>query len=157
MSSSTRSFAILGLWLLGGCASESAGIPGLALTQDLRMEQLHRKDYSLLGPVSGSGCSTYVGLWPIPIFWISTDSGRGEIFGLDTRNSAEQAAIYQAIESMPGADALIAPRFHEETEGVFVWYKHRCVKVAGKAIALNPDAASSAASPPSTQATTSAP
>lgn len=134
-----RFLGALALGLVAGCLSVGAGMQGIKLNQVLEMEHLQRKDYSVLGTVTGSGCSTYVGLWPIPIFWFSNEGGSGQLYGLDLRNDAEEAAVYAAIESMKGADALIAPRYHEEVSSAGIWYRNVCVKVIGKAIVINPD------------------
>ena len=52
---------------------------------------------------------------------------------------AKEAAVFGAIESVPGADAIISPRFYVEQEKRFVWYKRVCVTVKGKAIRIKTD------------------
>ena len=50
----------------------------------------------------------------------------------------EAAAIYNAIESVPGADALISPRFHRDIVDYLGFYRTEVVTVTGKAIRINP-------------------
>ena len=52
---------------------------------------------------------------------------------------AKEAAVFRAIESVPGADAIISPRFYVEKEKRFIWYQRACVTVKGKAIRIKTD------------------
>ena len=52
---------------------------------------------------------------------------------------AKETAVFRAIESVPGADAIISPRFYVEKEKRFIWYKRICVTVKGKAIRIKTD------------------
>jgi hypothetical protein len=62
-------------------------------------------------------------------------------------SAAEQAALYQAIESVPEADALMAPRKSAEVTttnapfvGLFYHTQRACVRVFGKGMRLKTDA-----------------
>lgn len=52
---------------------------------------------------------------------------------------AKEVALFKAIESVPGADAIISPRFYVEKEKRFIWYQRVCVTVKGKAIRIKTD------------------
>ena len=52
---------------------------------------------------------------------------------------AKEAAVFKAIESVPGADAIISPRFYVEKEKRFFWHQRVTVTVKGKAIKIKTD------------------
>lgn len=52
---------------------------------------------------------------------------------------AKEAAVFKAIESVPGADAIISPRFYMEKETRFFWHQRVTVTVKGKAIKIKTD------------------
>lgn len=52
---------------------------------------------------------------------------------------AKEAATFRAIESVPGADAIISPRFYVEKEKRFFWYQRVTVTVKAKAIRIKTD------------------
>ena len=58
---------------------------------------------------------------------------------LDPGYKAKEAAVFRAIESVPGADAIISPRFYVEINRMFFWHKRVCVTVKGKAIKIKTD------------------
>jgi len=62
------------------------------------------------------------------------------MFGFPSSNKAKQSAIYNAVQSVPNADAIINPRFHEESYSVGIWYNKTTVTVKGKAISIITDA-----------------
>jgi len=110
------------------------------LLKDIKIADLQRDQYIIIGDTIGFGCAEYVGLWPIPIWWISAEKKRGELFGgVSTEPIAERVAMYNALEKMPEADAIIAPRFHRSKDRVFPWFSRSCVTVKGKAIQIKSD------------------
>lgn len=52
---------------------------------------------------------------------------------------AKEAAVFRAIESVPGADAIISPRFYVEKEKRFFWHQRVTVTVKAKAIRIKTD------------------
>ena len=138
------SAAALLITLLAGtastaCTHTSASAPGLATPKSFEVNALARDEYEILGRTSGKGCAEYVGLWPLPIFWFESENVSGAIGGFGVWDRAKSVATYRALKSVPAADALIAPRYEEETYQVFVWYKRSCATVTGKAIRIKTD------------------
>lgn len=138
---------------ISGCATKSARLPDGRFDTTVRVNQLARNEYSVVGSAKSQSCATYVGLWPIPIFWTTGepvaaevgDDGGGavdsvDLFGLMVESRATGAALYKAVESVEGADLLIAPRFHVESDSVGPWYTQTCVQVRGKAVSIKTDA-----------------
>ena len=142
--------------VLSSCATayKQAVIPGELLNGPVGIDSLKRADYKVIGPALGMGEAEYIGLWPLPIFWVKAESYSSDlpsdkskpfsvssiIFGfMDTAKIAKSIAAYNAVESVPDADALISVRTHEEGNGVGIWYKHSKVIVKGKAISINVD------------------
>ena len=82
-----------------------------------------------------------ISLMPLPAAFAppsrDIDVGFGLLFDPGLR--AKEAALFKAIESVPGADAIISPRFYVEKEKRFIWYKRICVTVKGKAIRIKTD------------------
>ena len=60
----------------------------------------------------------------------------GQLGGTFTVSPVEKAAMYNAIESVPTADALLAPRFEAKHANYF-FYSSETVTVKGKAIRYN--------------------
>ncbi len=56
--------------------------------------------------------------------------------GGDASNIVEQAALYNAIENLPGADAIMAPRWHMKVENYFI-FKRVEATVKGKGVRYN--------------------
>ncbi len=56
--------------------------------------------------------------------------------GGGAQNAVESAALYNAIESTPGADAIMAPRWHVTTTNYFLW-KEIDARVKGKGVRYN--------------------
>jgi formylglycine-generating enzyme len=121
------------------CTHTSASAPGVATPSSFQVNALNRGEYEIMGRTSATGCAEYVGLWPFPIFWYKSDNVSGAIGGFGVWDRAKSVAVYRALKSVPEADALIAPRYEEETYQYFVWYKRTCATVTGKAIRIKTD------------------
>ena len=124
---------------LTSCSWKRVAMPGIAMPDKVKIAPLERKDYRILQTAEGRGCATFIGLFPIPIFFTMSEHVKVDIWGLDISGRARRVAVYKAIESVPGADALLAPRFHEEITSGGIWYRKTCVTVKGKAIKLTED------------------
>lgn len=122
-----------------GCTHSRLEISGVAMPSSIELKKLSRSEYRILGKVTGNACSTYVGLWPIPIFWVQSEDKSAALYQWNVSGAAREAAVYNAIASAPNADALVAPRFEEEVESAFVWRLRRCVTVTGKAVSIKTD------------------
>ncbi len=57
----------------------------------------------------------------------------------DAGLKAKEVAVFRAIESVPGADAIISPQFYVEKEKRFFWYQRVTVTMKGKAIRIQND------------------
>ena len=56
--------------------------------------------------------------------------------GGDASNAVERAAVFNALESMPGADALMAPRWNIKEEN-YIIFKRIEATVKGKGVRYN--------------------
>ena len=103
--------------------------------------------YDVLGDATGTSKGAIV-LW---FFQIEGENKSGSVAGGSSSGGGifssllgsmpspvEAAAIYNAIESVPGADALISPRFHRDIVDYLGFYRTEVVTVTGKAIRINP-------------------
>lgn len=124
--------------VMTGCTSRANGVQGTRLDA-LGFEGLKRGEYRILDKAQGDACGTYVGLWPIPIFFTSTPSESGDVFGAGLGGWVNDAALYRAIAAVPNADAILAPRFTSESNQVGIWYRKTCVTVRGKAVEVKGD------------------
>jgi hypothetical protein len=88
--------------------------------------------YDIIGDAKG----TATGASLFGIIPIGGERKVGSIGGVMVFDPVEQAAIYNAIESVPTADSLMWPRFQVETKNYIV-YVEKTVTVKGKAIRFN--------------------
>lgn len=155
---------IVAVFLMSGCAShKGTGISGINMGKTIHFEPLERSEYEVLGPATGKACVAVNTLVPLPIWWYSGDYsfdafGTNEdrkygVISAPTKDievslgllfagpgfRAKEVALFKAIESVPGADAIISPRFYVEKEKRFIWYQRACVTVKGKAIRIKTD------------------
>jgi hypothetical protein len=101
--------------------------------------------YDILGPAEGTSTGGYL-FWWIPVgvedkygAIASGPPGAALFGGGDLMSQVERAALYNAIDKTPGADALIAPRW-ETVKKNYVIYTEETATVKGKAIRLNESA-----------------
>jgi hypothetical protein len=59
------------------------------------------------------------------------------LFEFDPNGRVKRAALYNAIEAQPGADAILLPRYNTERTN-YILYQHIKATVKGKAIRFNP-------------------
>ena len=122
--------------VVGGCVSMTSSIP----KADLKLKEIETKaTYDVIGPAKGTAAGGTVFF----LFPIGTEKKMGAVGSslMDWRSGAmytpvQKAAIYNAIESVPGADALIAPRFDSVRKN-YIIYQEETVTVKGKAIRIN--------------------
>jgi hypothetical protein len=118
---------------------QKTSTPGM-LFPGLGMSPLKREDYSIIGVASGNGCAHYVGLWPVPFFWVKRDGGSYKWFSFDSEGTAIEGAWYGALESLPSADAMLSPRVVIKEKNAFgLWYKRDCAGITGKGIEIKLD------------------
>lgn len=91
--------------------------------------------YDVLGEATGTSAGGKL----FGIFRVGGESKVGQLSGTFLVNPVESAAVYNAIESVPTADALIAPRWSKEVSN-YVIYMRETVTVKGKAIRYNASA-----------------
>lgn len=114
--------------LTAGCVSKSASIPNVG-TPDIPFSTTATVD--VLGPAQGiSSGGVLFGFIPIGC---EKKSGASGGYSSDP---VAKAAVYNAIESVPGADALISPRYKADITN-YIIYKKKTVAVKGKAIRYN--------------------
>jgi hypothetical protein len=128
--------ALAGSTLTIGCMAHSNDMAVMRYPEKLGMNALERKDYSIVGDAKAQVCATSVALWPIPIWFVSGEYGTS-MYG-STSGRAHDDAMYDAVESIPHADAVMFPREKDETFDAF-WYRRDCVTLRGKAITIKQD------------------
>lgn len=162
-------FFLLALALVAsvGCktAAKVITLPGIGVNA----KSLERSEYVVLGDAEGKACveeSCILGIFcSTKSDTGATDTVEGRLFtdnvqtsapsaaagfpfaaaaGTEgNRTAAEDAALYMAIQSVPDADALLAPRKSMElttTDNVVMTSQKACVRVFGKGIRLKTDA-----------------
>src|SRR3989339_1699122 len=112
---------------VSGCSYNKVGLPGIGIEKTLSLENISRKDYKIMETAEGQATTKYYGLWPIPVFWMKGENTSTVMFGFPSSSRAKQSAIYNAVQSVPNADAIINPRFHEESYSVGIWYNKTTV------------------------------
>jgi hypothetical protein len=126
--------ASVGGALLGGCKTIYNHTPGRSVTLDgLKTAGT----YDVLGPTQGTsgGTSILFGLFTAGFEDKSGDWG-GEAGGRGGRSRALSAAHFNAIESLPEADALLASRWVVEEENFLLFSTFKAT-VKGKGIRYN--------------------
>ena len=133
------------LGVLGpGCSVRYAHVPHV---EPVSLEsELNRGDYELLGDVKGESCATYVGLWPIPLWFVTSNEG-SKLYGVGTRQKAEEEAAFQAIDTSADADAFIHPRVYVREVSGGIWFSKTCVVIKGKGIRMKTDEELASGSP----------
>ena len=132
-----------------GCIFKGNSLP--AQGSELQMAMDTTATYDVIGPAEGEYTRGYLfSLIPLKD-WFSTSQGTivapmpsppspygiFSVFGMLFSGCFEKAwAIYNAIESVPDADAIMAPRYHT-TSSNYILYREVTVKVKGKAIRFN--------------------
>jgi len=130
--------------LLTGCTSMSYTIPG----QHLGLEPLKTTaTYDVLGETQGTSSGGYLFEF-IPMGMEDKEAviaygGMTNMLifggGSARMGAVARAALYNAIEAKPGADALLAPRWQTISKNYWV-YREITVTVKGKAIRFNKSA-----------------
>ena len=119
-----------------GCTSYRAALPGVAVSSSMGFQ---RADYEVLQTAKGQGCVTFVGMFPLPFFFVTAEDLGADLYGTDVGGRSREIAVYKAVQSIPDADALIIPRFHDVIETSGIWYHKVCSTVTGKAIRFKTD------------------
>ena len=121
--------------LMSGCATTLQMDRGTVYT----VANLERDQYEILGEAQGEASITYVfffipigakpemGILYNPQIAIPFGSATGQVKGM---------ALYEAIESVPGADMIIVPRYESKLKGFPPFYWTTTVKVKGKAVKI---------------------
>lgn len=114
---------------LTGCVTHMNSVPSGAVP----LEELKTTaTYDVIGDATGTATGGKLfGLIPI-----GGENKFGQVGGMIQFNPVAQAAIYNAIESVPTADALLAPRYVRKVSN-YVVYCEETVTVKGKAIRYN--------------------
>jgi hypothetical protein len=128
----------LGLTLASGCATSRVSSPTAKVPKSMAIETLNRTQYEVLGRTSGQGSAHFIGLWPLPIWWVETDDKGFVFWGGRPAVHARHIAQQRAIESFVKADDLLEPteRVHRRFNP---WDARVQVTVSGKAISIKTD------------------
>ena len=120
----------LSLFVATGCTMHSNVMPGVAPLLDIKTAAT----YDVLGPAEGTASGGLIfGIIPV-----GGEKKAGSIAGSGFMmlSPVQSAALYNAIEAVPTADALLSPRWNIVTKN-YVVYQDVTVTVKGKAIRYN--------------------
>ncbi len=97
--------------------------------------QLEKSQYEIVGDITGEASVPYLLIFALGM---KTNFGGLEYpFGIMRyRHPVEQNAIFNAIKSHPGVDAIMTPRFETEITGLPPLFWNIKVKVTGKGIKI---------------------
>jgi hypothetical protein len=115
--------------LMSGCSSTAKTISPAYPT--LNMQSCAK--YEIIGNVEGTSTGKRI----LIFFGSQTGHNQGSIansFGMRDIDSIKSDAVYNAIASTSGADAIMAPSYTVTTSGIPLLFSTRTVKVKGKAI-----------------------
>jgi len=148
------SVAVIGL---AGCTSISKSYPINRVSSGVEIMPLNRNEYKVIGDTQGEACAKYLLGGKLP--WFSgapakTVSGLegggsflaslpliGGLFG--GQEKVIQEATYEALEKVPGADALLSVRTRTQKKfSIPLFYREECATVQGKAFGIKTDAGS---------------
>lgn len=154
--------AASGLIFLGltGCSNtNNKNYPVNRITSGIELMPLYRNEYKVLGDTKGEACAKYLLGGKLPWFSgvpakrvSSATSGGGSfmaslpIIGVLFSGQAQvvQEATFEALDKIPGADALISMRVktHKKSSVLFI-YSEECATIQGKAFAIKTDVGAS--------------
>ena len=132
---------ILSCVAVAGCAStKSAGVPVANLPGEVQVEALQRQQYEVGKVTEGRDCASFVWLFPLPIWWMTSDELGTDLWAFKfTETVARKGAVYRALENAASADFLTAPRAKIEYASVGPWYSSTCYEVKARAARLKED------------------
>jgi len=153
----TLSAVCMAVMGLAGCTTLSKSYPINRVSSGVEIMPLNRNEYKVLGDTKGEACAKYLlgGKLPwfsgVPSKTVSGVEGGGSflaslpIIGIIFGGQPQviQEATYEALEKVPGADALLSVRVKTlKKTSVPLFYREECVTVQGKAFAIKTDAGS---------------
>ncbi len=143
---------------LTGCTSISKTYPINRVNSGVELMPLNRNEYKVIGDTQGEACAKYLLGGKLPWFsgtptkTVSGIEGGGGSFmaslpiigGLfGGQEKVIQEATYEALEKVPGADALLSVRTRTQKKySIPLFYREECATVQGKAFAIKTDAGS---------------
>jgi len=112
-----------------GCVSYYSNAPA----REVGLDSLKTTaTYDIIGDATG----TATGGKLFGFISVGGDDKYGQLGNMILVSPVEKAAVYNAIESVPTADALMSPRFEKKRSRYFM-YSEETVTVKGKAIRYN--------------------
>jgi hypothetical protein len=146
--------------LLSGCVTMSKSYPMIRVASGIDILPLQRQEYQILGDTEGTACQKFLFGGKLPWFAGSPEKTIGVVPGAQPTSSGSflvslpiigslfskqsggvvDEAIYEALEKIPGADALISVRikYFKQTRIPF-FYHEECATVKGKAFQIKVD------------------
>lgn len=121
--------------VISGCVSYSSVAPmgGVGAVQLAELKTT--ATYDIIGDATGSATGGRLfGFIPI-----GGENKVGQVGSMMVFDPVVRAAIYNAIESVPAADTLLAPRYSVKSSNYIV-YSEQTVTVKGKAVRYNKSA-----------------
>lgn len=143
---------------LAGCTSISKTYPLNRVSSGVEIMPLNRNEYKVMGDTQGEACAKYFlgGKLPwfsgVPSKTVSGVEGGGGSFMASLpiigvlfggQEKVIQEATYEALDKIPGADALLSVRVKTQKKySIPLFYREECATVQGKAFAIKTDAGS---------------
>ena len=117
---------------MSGCVSYSRVAP-MSDVEEVQLAELQTTaTYDIIGNATGSATGGKLfGFIPI-----GGEKKFGRVGSMLTANPVVRAAIYNSMESVPTADALLAPRYAIKSSN-YIIYSEQTVTVKGKAVRYN--------------------
>lgn len=144
---------------LSGCTSLNKNYPVNRVTSGIELMPLNRSEYKVLGDTQAEACAKYLLGGKLPWFsGVATKnvSGTGPgssagflaslpiigmLFGGQT--PVIQEATYDALDKIPGADALLSMRVKTHKKySIPLVYSEQCATIQGKAFTIKTDTGS---------------
>jgi len=150
--------AAVGLAVIGlaGCTSINKSYPINRISSGVEIMPLNRNEYKVIGDTQGEACAKYLlgGKLPwfsgVPAKTVSGAGGGGGSFMASLpliggffggQEKVIQEATYEALEKVPGADALLSVRTRTQKRfSIPLVYREECATVQGKAFGIKTDA-----------------
>ncbi len=134
---------LAGFTFISGCAHKNTNIP----SADIPFAEA---DYEVLGKTNAEACGTYVfGIDFIHLFrdrstTMAATPGLFGLFGIGLTREGSRA-LYDALEKIPEATHLVAPRVHTDRIGVgigpFLLFGRRCAVVDARGVVIGDEPA----------------
>jgi hypothetical protein len=121
--------------LFSGCSANRIENPYVRPPAGIATQPLNRTQFEVLEKTQGAATTSFIALWPIPIWWTYSDDGTFKMWGFSLTKTSTNIAINRAITIVPRADDLFDPII-EHKKFYIPWYASVTTTVKGKTIVV---------------------